>query len=54
MKNIIKTKTFWAGAGSIITGIGMIIIGDKTTGLQLLFTGFSTIFMRSAINKIQK
>jgi len=49
MKNIIKSKTFWTGAGSVVTGIGFIVINDKATGLQMIFTGLGMIFLRRAI-----
>jgi hypothetical protein len=48
---MIKSKTFWTGAGSIITGVGFIIIGNKPEGLQLIFSGLGIIFLRKAINK---
>jgi hypothetical protein len=51
MKPLVKTRTFWSGAGSIVTGIGLIIIGNKPEGLQLIFTGLGMVFLRSAINK---
>lgn len=51
MKKLIFTKTFWAGAGSLITGVGLIITGNKTEGVQMIFSGFGLIFLRSAINK---
>jgi hypothetical protein len=51
MEPIIKTKSFWTGAGSIVTGVGLVIIGQKADGLQLIFTGLSVIFLRNAIRK---
>lgn len=51
MKNLIKSKTFWTGAGSIVTGIGFIIVGNKPEGLQLVFSGFGMIFLRRAVGK---
>lgn len=51
MKNIFKTKTFWTGAGSVVTGIGLIVTGNKAEGLQMIFTGFGMIFLRRAINR---
>ena len=51
MKHLIFTKSFWAGAGSIISGVGLIIIGNKPEGTQLIFSGFGLIFLRHAINK---
>lgn len=46
-----KTKTFWAGAGSVVSGIGLIVIGNKAEGIQLIFTGLGMIFLRDAIHK---
>lgn len=48
---MIKTKTFWTGAGSVVSGIGLIIIGNKAEGVQLIFTGLGLIFLRQAILK---
>jgi len=46
-----KSKTVWTGLASIITGIGFIITGDKTGGIQLIYTGATAIFLRHAIEK---
>lgn len=51
MKPLIKTRTFWTGAGSLLSGIGLIVTGNKADGLQLIFTGLTAIFLRSAVNK---
>lgn len=51
MKNLIKTKTFWAGLASLITGAGLIITGDKTNGFILISQGLGQIFVRHAIFK---
>jgi hypothetical protein len=51
MKNLFKTKTFWTGAGSVVTGIGLLIIGNKVEGLNLIFSGFGMVFLRNAINR---
>lgn len=48
---MIKSKTFWTGAGSIVTGIGFIITGNKAEGLQFIFSGLGMIFLKSAIMK---
>lgn len=48
---LINTKTFWAGAGSVITGVGFIIIGNKAEGLQLIFNGLGLVFLRNALRK---
>lgn len=46
---LIKTRSFWAGAGSVVTGIGLFIIGNKPEGLQMIFSGLGIIFLRKAI-----
>jgi len=46
-----KSKTFWTGAGSVVAGIGFLVIGSKAEGLQMIFTGLGMIFLRRAINK---
>lgn len=46
---MIKSKTFWTGIGSIVTGVGLIAYGNKPEGLQLIFTGLSAIFLRRAM-----
>lgn len=46
---MLKSKTFWTGAGSVVTGIGLIIIGSKAEGLQMIFSGFGMIFLRRAL-----
>lgn len=51
MKNLIKTKTFWAGLASLITGAGLIITGDKTNGLIFISQGLGQIFLRNALLK---
>lgn len=44
-----KSKTFWTGAGSIVTGVGLIITGNKPEGINLIFSGLGMIFLRKAI-----
>ncbi len=51
MKNLFKSKTFWTGAGSVITGVGFIVVGNKAEGLQFIFSGLGMIFLRKAITK---
>jgi hypothetical protein len=48
---MLKSKTFWTGAGSVVAGIGFIVIGSKAEGLQMIFTGLGMIFLRRAIKK---
>jgi hypothetical protein len=49
---IIKTKTFWGGLTSIVTGIGIVVCGDKITGVQTIILGVLAIFARDAIAKV--
>lgn len=51
MKTLFKTKTFWAGLASLVTGAGLIITGDKTNGLIFISQGIGQIFMRHALLK---
>lgn len=54
MKELLKSKTFWIGIASIISGISMILGDNGDTGIQLIATGFSAIFLRDGINKVNK
>lgn len=49
MKNLFKTKTFWTGVGSVLSGVGFIITGSPSEGVTLIFQGFGMIFLRSAV-----
>jgi hypothetical protein len=51
MKKLFKTKTFWAGLASLVSGAGLIITGDKVNGFLLISQGIGQIFMRHAILK---
>lgn len=51
MKNLFKTKTFWAGLASLVTGAGLIFTGDKTNGILLISQGIGQIFLRNALLK---
>lgn len=52
MKEIVKTKSFWAGIIAIITGIGIIVAEkDYTTGVQTILGGISVLFLRDAVAK---
>ena len=48
-KPILKTKSFWTGLGSILTGAGLIYTGHQGDGLNMIFTGLGIIFLRKAI-----
>jgi len=50
-KTIFKTKSFWAGVGSIASGIGVIYAGSVPEGIQLIVAGITAIFLRDAIAK---
>lgn len=50
-KDTFKTKTFWTGLGTVVTGIGMIVMGDKVTGIQTVILGVLAITGRDAIVK---
>ena len=49
-----KSKTFWTGLGSIATGVGFLIIGNTSEGIQLIFSGASIIFLRNAMYNAEK
>jgi hypothetical protein len=54
MKNK-PSKTIWTGIGTIIAGIGVILTdkGNIAIGLNMIATGFTAIFARQAIGKIE-
>ena len=55
IKDIIKTKTFWVGLGTICAGIGAYFAGeiDLATLLTTQVAGFLSITFRDAIKKIE-
>ena len=54
IKNLLKTKTFWAGLASVGAGVGEIVAGSLSNGIQLVLAGISVIFIRDAISKTTK
>jgi hypothetical protein len=52
-KNLFKTKTFWAGLASIVTGAGIIVGGDVNNGIVMIGMGILAVFGRDAVTKIQ-
>ncbi len=48
-----KTKTFWGGLGTIVTGAGMIALGNKIEGVQTIIVGVLAIFGRDAVSKLK-
>lgn len=53
-KELIKSKTFWAGAALVVTGIGTWIAdGDAAKGVQTILSGLGLIFLKQAVAKVQ-
>lgn len=52
MKDLWKTKTFWGGLASTLTGVGLILTGDVPQGMNLILTGIMSVFIRDGIRKI--
>ena len=51
-RNTFHTKSFWTGLAIIITGVGMIALGQAVEGLQTIAGGLATIFVRDALSKM--
>jgi hypothetical protein len=49
MKNLFRTKTFWAGIGAIATGVGLILAGNVPEGVNSIATGVMAILLRDGI-----
>jgi hypothetical protein len=49
----LKSKTFWAGIVSVVTGVGMVIQGDVGNGVMTAVMGVLAIVGRDAISKVQ-
>lgn len=54
MKDILRQKTTWAGFGTVVSGIGMCVMGDWGNGIQLIATGAIGIFLRQGVAKVGK
>lgn len=52
-KNTLKSKTFWTGIASVVTGIGLIVSGDVANGATTVVLGLLAITGRDAISKVQ-
>lgn len=51
MKNLIKTKTFWAGIGGILAAVGGVVTGEASAA-QAIQTGVISlmgIFLRDGM-----
>lgn len=53
MKELVKTKTFWASVASICTGIGLIVSDEWKEGVVLIAIGLQGIFVRDSLKKIE-
>lgn len=49
-----KSKTFWTGMAAIVTGVGLIVMGNVPEGIQTIGGGIVAIFIRDAISKSAK
>ena len=47
-----KQKTTWSGLAAVVTGIGMIVAGEVTGGIQMLATGVVAVFLRQGVAKL--
>lgn len=55
LKQLLKSKTVWAGIGLVLYGAFLIYQGDQENGIKAITEGFAIIFMRQGIEKaIQK
>ena len=53
MMSLLRTKTFWGGVVSVVSGIGLIVQGETSEGVQLIAGGVLAIFIRDAVRKTQ-
>lgn len=53
MNDMIKSKTFWTGVASIVSGVGGWASGavESQAAMQLIIGGLSAIFIRDAVRK---
>ena len=51
-RNTLKSKSFWAGLAMVVSGIGMLVMGQPAEGIQTIAGGVITIFVRDAISKV--
>lgn len=50
-KELIKTKTFWAGLSAITVGIILCFNTEWRIGVPMIFAGLSMVFVRKIITK---
>lgn len=53
-KELVKSKTFWAGITAIVTGVQGLVTGVPDIGqsIQLIVGGFIAIFLRQSVAKV--
>jgi hypothetical protein len=51
LRKLLRTKTFWAGIGTIGTGVYLIVNGNVVEGIQSISGGLGMIFIRDALVK---
>lgn len=51
MKELIKSKTFYAGLGLVLYGISHLVQGGQEEGFRNILEGLSIIFLRQGIMK---
>lgn len=56
MKNLLKTKTFWAGLAGILSAVGGAVTGEVSTGMavQTGIVSLMGIFLRDGMLKGQQ
>jgi len=54
LKELAKTKTFWAGVGSVVVGVIGLATGKAPTetSIQYIWQGLAAIFVRDGIMKL--
>jgi len=48
-KKLIKSKTFWTGVATVVSGVVFVINGQVETGVQTVAAGLAMVFLRNAI-----
>lgn len=55
MKDLLKTKSFWAGLAAVVGGVGLMATGGSwQEGATAIWAGITTMFLRDAITKSGK
>jgi len=48
-----RQKTTWTGISAVVTGVGLMVAGEMSAGIQAVTTGFVAIFLRQGIAKLK-